>query len=349
MINKTDNIFIYQNGENIIPSDCKAYFGSNTTPQNPLENLYSYISGYRHGINELYITFQNAGKMEQIEIQDTIIYPLLFCHRHCVELELKYLSSSYCHKDNEIKQVLQQGHNLSKIWDHIYPHVKKRVERIGYHVNYDAISHYIQEISNVDAESFTYRYPMDKKDLSPTIGRLIELDVPNMHIRLNDFHEYLMEITYHLNSQLDYLEYDKSFATQFTSELQFNLNEIEEFLSNQYNYNNESEDYSEYGVCLSQFKHFEPEKDRELIFCSKLSKDVKRILFILHFSKDYFENSHLAVKKEDRRKDIFRILLAESKNVHIEDYDYLYISSKFRLILKHASWYINIIDEILHN
>lgn len=347
MIDKNDSIFLYQTEDLFVSPERKAYFGNNATPKNPLDNLSSYITGYRHSINSLYNNFTDAGKDRCIDIQDTIIYPLMFCHRHCVELELKYLSGTYCRTDDEIKQVLRQGHNLSKIWNHIYPHVKKRAERIGYFVNFDAISHYIQEISEVDDESFTYRYPMNKKDLSPTIGKLIELDVPNMHNRLNDFHEYLMKITYHLNSQLDYLEYDKSFARQFKFELQSNLNEIEKVLANQYN--NESENYSEHGISLSQFKHYNPEKDRELIYCSNLSKDVKRILIILHFSKNYIENSHLAIKKEDRRKDIFRILLAESKNVHIEDYDCIYISSKLRLILKYAFWYRNIIEEIINH
>ena len=347
MIDKNNSIFIYQTEDIFISPERKAYFGSNSTHQNPLDNLYSYIIGYRHSIDGIYQNFSDSGRDRCIDIQDTIIYPLMFCHRHCVELELKYLSGTYCRTDDEIKQVLQQGHNLSKIWNHIYPHVKKRAERIGYSINFEAISHYIQEISQVDGESFTYRYPMNKKDLSPTIGRLIELDVLNMHNRLNDFHEYLMRITYHLNSQLDYLEYDKSFAKQFKSELQSNLSEIEKVLSHQYD--NDSEEPAENGVCLWQFKHYDPKKDHELIYCSNLSKEIKRILIILHFSKKYIENSHLAVKKEDRLKDIFRILHIESKNVHIEDYDYIYISSKLKLILKHAYWYRKIIEEIINH
>lgn len=346
MINQRDQIFIYQNEENVIPSERKSYFGSNISLQNPLENLSSYIAGYQHGVNELYHSFENAGKNGQIEIQDTIIYPLLFCHRHCVELELKYLAVTYCNNDDEIRQVLSQGHDLTKIWNHISPHLKKRAGRIDYKIDFAAISHYIQEISKVDADSLNYRYPMKKSDLSSTIGSLIELDVPNMHFQLNKLHDYLLENFRHLNGQLDYLEYDKTFVKQFKSDLHANLTEINKILS--IKYENKIEERNKDSKMLLQCKSYEFCNNDELKYLSSIADEVKRILLIIHFSKCYIENKHLPVDKIERRKDVFRILYAESKNVHVEDYDCIYISSKFRLILEDASWYIKIIEEIIN-
>lgn len=347
MIDRTDNIFVYQTEENIIPINRKAYYGSNTTPQNPLENLHSYISGYRFGVNELYRSFEIAGKKGQIEVQDTIIFPLFFCHRHCVELELKYLAATYCSNKEEINQVLSQQHNLTKIWNHISPHLKKRADRIHYKVDFAAISHYVHEISKVDSDSLNYRYPMKKSDLSSTIAHLILLDVHNMHFQLNELHDYLMVIFHNLNSQLDYLEYDKSFAKQFTSDLKANLTEINKFLS--LKCEDEFDESDKEDIISLPCKRNEFLDSAELNFFSSIPKEVKRILLILNFSEYYITHNHLPLDKIERRKDIFRVLYAESDNVHIDDYDLIYICSKFRQILNHASWYNNIIKEIIND
>lgn len=343
MISTNDDIFIYQTQDNLIPGERKAYYGNPYPLNNPLDGLYNYIIGYKFAINKIYEAFEQAGIEGNIEVQDSIIFPLVFCHRHVVELELKYLASSFCCTAQETKQVLQQNHDFIKIWNHIFPHIRKRAERIGFTVKFDAIFHYLQEFDKFDKGSYNYRYSMKKEDLSPTIDNLILLDVQNMHNQLNNFHEYLMQIVFHLKSQLDYLDYDKSFAKQFKYDLQSNLIEIEDVLNHI-----ETEKSDENRGCLSQNNHCNPEEDIELVYYSTIPKDVLRILLILQFSKEYIENNHLAVNKEDRRKDIFRILQAESKNVHVDDFDYIYISSKIRQILNHESWYRNIIEEILN-
>ncbi len=347
MISSQDEIFIYQAEDSIIPAEKKAYFGYPYPPTNPLDGLYNYIVGYKFAINKIYDAFEQAEKEGNIEIQDTIIFPLVFCHRHVVELELKYLASSFCSDSQKAKQVLQQSHDFIKIWNHIYPHIRKRAERIDYNVDFDAILHYLQEFDKVDNGSYNYRYSMKKEDLSPTIEKLILLDVPNMHNQLNNFHKYIMQIISHLNNQVDYLEYNKSFARQFKYELQSNLTEIEKVLNHKEFYN--CEEVHGNSSTLAQIKHYYHEEDIELIYFSRIPKEVLRILLILQFSKEYINNNHLAGEIEERRKDIFRILHAQSKNVRIEDFDYIYISSKLREIFKNEPWYRGIIEKILIN
>ena len=346
MISTQDNIFIYQTQDRLIPAERKAYYGNPYPLNNPLEGLHNYIKGYKFAVNKIYESFEQAGKEDNIEIQDTIIFPLVFCHRHIVELELKYLASSFCRSSQDTKQVLQQNHDLIKIWNHISPHIRKRADRIGFNIKFDAILHYLQEIDKLDNGSFNYRYSLKKEDLSPTINNLILLDVPNMHTHLNKFHEYIMEIIYNLKSQLDYLAYDKSFAKQFKSDVQSHLTEIEEVLNHRYY--DENKNVGNNNGTPSQIRNCDPDKDSELIYCASIPKDVLRILMILQFSKMFIENNHLAIEKEEHRKDIFRSLQAESQNVRIDDFDLIYINSKVRQIFKYVDWYKNIIKEILN-
>lgn len=346
MISTQDDIFIYQTQDRFIPAERKAYYGNPYPLSNPLEGLHNYIKGYKFAVNKIYESFEQAGKESNIEVQDTIIFPLVFCHRHIVELELKYLASSFCSSSQDTKQVLQQNHDLIKIWNHIFPHIRKRANRIGFTVKFDAILHYLQEFDKFDNGSFNYRYSLKKEDLSPTINNIILLDVPNMHTRLNNFHEYIMGIIYHLKSQLDDLEYDKSFAKQFKSDLQSHLTEIEEVLNHKH-YDEHKKAYKNNGT-LSQIRNCDPDEDSELRYCASIPKDVLRILLILQFSKMYIENNHLAIDKEEHRKDIFRSLQAESQNVRVNDFDLIYINSKIRQIFEHVAWYKNIIEEILN-
>lgn len=345
MISDKDQIFILQTDCGYIPSYNKAYYGTSFPPINSLEGLPDYIAGYKLAVDKLFLTFVEAGQKNEIHIQDTIIYPLMFCHRHVVELELKYLASSYCSKNEEIKQVLQQGHDFIKIWNHICPHIKKRANRIGYNIAYEAIHHYLQEISNFDADSYNYRYSMKKDDLSPTITKHIDLDVPNMHQKLYDFHSYIFKITNALKNQCDYLEYNKTFTKDFIFEMKKFYNEINCVLN--YQFEQKIPLANQNGLRPSEIRRYDPEKDDELLYCYNLQREVKRIMLILYFSKETIEHSNLAIDVNERRKDIFRILYTSSTNPILFDKEFSqYFFTKLRPIVENKDWYSKLIEEL---
>lgn len=78
--------------------------------------------------------------------------------------------------------------------------MKSNKDRVGSTVNIGCLEHYIHEIDSFDKNSMTVRYPLDKK-LNQT-NEEIRLDVNNLHDRMCEFHDALLQIDCDIDNQL---------------------------------------------------------------------------------------------------------------------------------------------------
>lgn len=351
MISDKDNIFSYQSSENYIPAERKAYYGGGSFHSSIFSELYNYICGYRHALDILYQSFKYEANQGNIEFQDTIIYPLIFCHRHTLELELKYSAITFCDTDfkENIKQVFAPGHDLLKIWNFIKPQIRAKAERIGYNIEFDAITHYISEIQSIDADSFNYRYPVDRHTLEPTIKKMIELDVPNMHEKLLELHDYLMHIAQDIEYQCDDLPYNKDFKSQLRYFVKLNFNKILDILH--YNLHNVPAKSEKVWLSPSEIPYISPDEDKDSIFSYNVPIDIKKVLLYLYLAKENIRTNRLANDNQEYIKDIYRIIYTHSTNPMFSDKRHIcnYFHDKFPLIIKESDWYIKFLEMIKTN
>jgi hypothetical protein len=113
---------------------------------------------------------------------DTLTLPIVFLYRHYVELTLKDLIIQGNKKYNKPLTKIQQGilvrHRIDLLWQELKPllqqaHSAEKSEEI------EAVEACLLEFSNVDESSFSFRYPVDKKN-NPTLKN-------NPHLRALEY------------------------------------------------------------------------------------------------------------------------------------------------------------------
>jgi hypothetical protein len=99
--------------------------------------------------------------------RDQLVYPIVFCYRHYLELELKYIINNYGRLVGVPPNT--EDHDLEELW----PAARRvitldRPETADPAI--DAVEAAIAEFSKIDPSSFTFRYPTDKKGQPIAIG-----------------------------------------------------------------------------------------------------------------------------------------------------------------------------------
>ena len=207
-ISKSDIIIEYQTDTHYIPPEGKAYFGGIKGSDGIKSQMSSYIDGYREAVNAIYDKFKTEANQGHIWIQDTIIFPLIFTHRHCVELELKRL---FCLTDKKFEELSHSNtHLLYELWTKVKDFVIERALRLKKSIDIDAIEHYIKEMDSYDVGSFRFRYPMDKSLNSNNVN-LELINVDTFHRQMNLFHDKMEKVFFSLADQVDEWELDKVF------------------------------------------------------------------------------------------------------------------------------------------
>lgn len=101
-------------------------------------------------------------------ITDFLVYPIVFCYRHYVELTLKRLHKIIADAD-EVNRPELWGHDLKKMWDTILVDINGRLDS-NEREALDAASELIAELDGADRKSQTFRYgqtiPFGRVDLS---------------------------------------------------------------------------------------------------------------------------------------------------------------------------------------
>ncbi len=120
------------------------------------------IDGYKKGAD---LMVERALK-ERTE-RDILIFPIVFCYRHFIELSFKYLINTY---GNVVGiESKWNTHNLSELWKTVKNVLKKYMapDVDGVESIVDKI---IAEFEKIDQRSFSFRYPVN------TGGQIIEFD-----------------------------------------------------------------------------------------------------------------------------------------------------------------------------
>lgn len=145
------------------------------------DSIRNYLDGYRKGADVL------AHKVVETSTdQDTLIFPIVFLYRQYIELHLKYII-------RESRILLSEGtgfpehHKIKALWDLANGLMNKITKDIdpsaGDFITKDdlaIIDTIINHFSQVDPESFSFRYPNDKKG-NNTLDGLTHINIRNLH------------------------------------------------------------------------------------------------------------------------------------------------------------------------
>jgi hypothetical protein len=109
---------------------------------------------------------------------NVLVYPILFCYRHYIELALKYVLLMYGGLGGVEPNT--KDHDLEDLWRD----VRRVIETTSSgeeDPDLEAVEAVIAEFAKIDRGSFTFRYPTDKK------GQLLEIAVERVDLeRLRD-------------------------------------------------------------------------------------------------------------------------------------------------------------------
>jgi hypothetical protein len=88
-----------------------------------------------------------------------LIYPMVFCYRHALELMLKYVVNEYGETTGE--KLASMDHKLLDLW-----RSARRViqDFVSNEVFLTKIDRYIEEVASMDPASATFRYASDQKN-----------------------------------------------------------------------------------------------------------------------------------------------------------------------------------------
>lgn len=99
----------------------------------------------------------------------TLIYPIVFCYRHSLELALKYVIATYGRSAGIMPNT--KSHDLDVLWP-VCRRVIEHFDRTHDNPDLNAVEECVAEFAKIDAGSYTFRYPTNTK------GEAIEIDLP---------------------------------------------------------------------------------------------------------------------------------------------------------------------------
>jgi hypothetical protein len=128
-------------------------------------DTYAYKAGYRRGAEILIDYVCQHGRD-----QDFLVYPIIFLYRHHVELMLKriirqvpYLIDG--HFTEKQREHLEK-HRLDLLWEDLRGMLPALCKAAGWDeadVQVAGIDNYVRQLSQLDADSFSFRYSHSKK------------------------------------------------------------------------------------------------------------------------------------------------------------------------------------------
>lgn len=139
----------------------ESIFGPNQSWRN---NAYvepdwlAYVLGYREAADSI---VENA---EELGV-DLLVYPVMFLYRHYLEIGLKYdliVLKRYFREPSK----LPTHHRLDMLWQEVRSLSEREWNSEEHTQYYDAVEDRIKEFQKVDEESYSFRYPVTKKNLS---------------------------------------------------------------------------------------------------------------------------------------------------------------------------------------
>lgn len=128
--------------------------------------IMPYIEGYLRAAD---ILVQHVIELKRD--QDFLVYPIIFLYRHHIELILKslLLRTSYLSGQKLTKKDQENlgSHKLIPLWQALKPLIDSVSDKAGWErlekTDLEGVDDYIQQLSNLDPESFSFRYAKSKK------------------------------------------------------------------------------------------------------------------------------------------------------------------------------------------
>lgn len=307
LITNNDKVFYFETKNDSNPARNLSYYGWEF---NVDHFLYNYIMGYKHAAKATFAYFLQSISDNRIDVQDTICYPLVFLYRHITELYLKYIFVHLFHPNqNELSGFISNGHDLKSLWNGLKDKIIKLSARVDFDVDIDAIEHYISELIKNDSSSFVYRYPIDKKGAKVHLqGKY--LDIKQLNDCMESFYRYLDYVICCVEEQWIDDEYDKDFEILFDETLRNSHDVIYKMISYLRHRKRDLKEDRNNDKAWLQLSEIESddEIEEEGNFLSELSENQKTLFILLYLSGRTLNQQNLAVEKEERRRDIYKLL-----------------------------------------
>lgn len=165
-----------------------------------------YVAAYRRAVDVLV-----EHVVTQDRDQDLLIFPILFMHRHHVELALKHVISMSAQLLDETITI-PAHHDLQRLWEQAVA-LSLRIDPPPSDEDLDAVTEAIGHLSALDRGSFTFRYPLEKDQTTVAwrlrdgpLERLINVrELGEWMERTTHFFEGTTEMLYHLREMDGYL------------------------------------------------------------------------------------------------------------------------------------------------
>lgn len=144
----------------------------------------SYREGYYEAARTLSQHICNDGRSD-------VVYPMLFCYRHFVELSTKSLILVYAKlQDDEVRITLPREHSLGKLWNE----AKRLIKQAEPSDRKDDatlrnVERSITELNQVDKNSQLFRYATDKQGDSVE-SRLPKPDLQQFVTTMENLHSF---------------------------------------------------------------------------------------------------------------------------------------------------------------
>lgn len=328
MITKKDEIFKYIEGDSLdVLTDQFSYFG--WEGRDSLA-FYSYVMGYQKATELIFEEMKKGFNKDM----DTLIYPLCFNHRHCMEILLKYLYVKYSgEEDDGLKKFLNSNHNLDKIWQNIKPVLQNNMNKMGSKISIDAVEYYVNEMHSFDDKSMRMRYPITKK-LEASNENQLRFDFNNFHQCMSNFYKAIIQIDRDIDNQVAYqasqdeynlfVEHYKNMRPSIKGFINFLQPYVEKEIekeSYEININSLIENSGELDV--EGFEEDMEKCKKILSYFEGLSIDAKKIIIALYEAGKSVVNEevNLSISTEDRMKDFINLCLSPSIKSSYNDLD----------------------------
>lgn len=154
--------FLLKNAEFIKISE--AYPHLNACLHFAADDTHLYIYGYKHAAELLveHVLNGNTGL-------DTLIYPILFLYRQCLELQLKSLIKRGSSLLDSPRRALPI-HNLNTLWADCKEILEKIFDNDDDRRSINEIGNIVLQLSEVDPNAQAFRYPKDTKGNESLLG-----------------------------------------------------------------------------------------------------------------------------------------------------------------------------------
>ncbi|SLM47415.1 conserved protein of unknown function [Nitrospira japonica] len=128
--------------------------------------------------------YMQAGRMlveachpNERALRHELVYPILFCYRHGLELALKWIIDRY-RGYTDIPAEDYANHNLWQLWK-VCKKIMIALEADGDTECLVAVEHVVKDFHELDKSSFSFRYSTDKKGALVCLPD-VPFDVPNI-------------------------------------------------------------------------------------------------------------------------------------------------------------------------